>query len=144
MKVLRKAFSHWLVHEGSREGKLSSQAGNLCLLSHFAVGKIKDGLGTRGAQELNHFGDTTMNLIGTEQGEHFEDARTYCFTRDRYTDRVNQYSRLDTPRLGCRTQRRFHRRFIEVLEPGERRVERNEMLAHSLDPYVLVDRGLVV
>src|SRR5580765_182082 len=85
-----------------------------------------------------------MNLIGTEQGEHVEDARTYCFTRDRYTDRVNQYSRLHTPRLGCRTQRRFHRRLIEVLEPGERRVERSEMLAHSLDPYVLVDRGLVV
>ena len=67
-----------------------------------------------------------MNLIGTEQGEDLEEARTDCFTRDRYTDRVNQYSRLHTPRLGCRAQRRFHRRLIEVLEPGERCVERRE------------------
>jgi hypothetical protein len=46
-----------------------------------------------------------MNLIGTKEGEHFEQARTDCFTRDRYTDRVNQYSCLHTSRLGCRTQR---------------------------------------
>ena len=108
------------------------------------MGKIRERLGTRGAYELNHFCETTTNLIATEEGEDLEEARTYCFTRDRYTDRVNQYGRFHTLRLGCRTHRRFHRRLIEVLEPGERRVERSEMLAHPLDTHVLVDRGPVV
>ena len=40
-------------------------------------------------EELDHFANTTTNLIGTEESEHFEQAWTDCFTSDRYTDRVN-------------------------------------------------------
>ena len=66
MKVLRKEFSHRPHHDLMRGGKTLDFEGNLCLLSHFADGKIRERLGMRSGHELNHFRETTMNLVATQ------------------------------------------------------------------------------
>lgn len=93
MKVLRKGFSHSGLHERSRGRKTVATCGQplpaQSLRGGKKLGKISEPLGMWGADELDHFGKTATNLIGTEESEDLEEARTDCFTSDRYTDRVN-------------------------------------------------------
>src|SRR5206468_311438 len=107
-------------------------------------GKIKERLGTPSRTQLSRCRQTTMNLVPTQDGEHLEQSRTYCFSRDRYTDRVNQCSRLHTARLGRGAQRGLGRRLIEMLHPRKCRVDGRQMLPHPADTQMLVDRGGVV
>jgi len=93
MEVLRKEFSHSRLHERSRGRKIVARCGQplpaQSLRGWKKLGKISEPLGMWSADELDHFGETAINLIGTEESEDFKDAGTDCFTSDRYTDRVN-------------------------------------------------------
>src|SRR5881296_147405 len=99
MEVLRKQFSTQAAEGNGVERERGDRRRATSARSVTSEkGKIKERLGTPSRTQLSRCRQTTMNLVPTQDGEHLEQSRTYCFSRDRYTDRVNQCSRLHTAR----------------------------------------------
>jgi len=95
-------------------------------------------------RQLGGSAQTRVDVVAANEGEHIEQTRAYRFARSCYTGGVDHSSRLHTTRLGRRAHRGFDRRRLERGQRGQRRIERQQMLAHPGHTHVLGERRFVV
>ena len=85
-----------------------------------------------------------MSPPTAEQREHLEQSRAYRFTRTGNPHGMDERRRSHTARVGHRAQRGFRGHDVERGQLRERRVNRDQMLAHSVSTQMFLHGRRVV